>query len=69
MNRSELSDILKASYMPQKQAAEYLKESHGHHLLHQLKKKKKKKLTNYTVKQNQKKKKLSQNHTSHERRH
>ena len=30
MNRSELSDILKASYMPQKQATEYLKERQGY---------------------------------------
>ena len=30
MNRSELSDILKASYMPQKQAAAYLKERQGY---------------------------------------
>jgi len=30
MNRSELSDVLKASYMPQKQAAAYLKERQGY---------------------------------------
>ena len=30
MNRSELSDVLKASYMPQKQEAAYLKERQGY---------------------------------------
>ena len=30
MNRSELKDVLKASYMPQSKAAAYLKERHGY---------------------------------------
>ena len=30
MNRSELKDVLKASYMPQKKAEAYLKERHGY---------------------------------------
>jgi len=30
MNKSELKDVLKASYMPQKQAAAYLKERQGY---------------------------------------
>ena len=30
MNKSELKDVLKASYMPQKQAADYLQKTQGY---------------------------------------
>ena len=30
MNKSELKDVLKASYMPQKEAAAYLKKTQGY---------------------------------------